>query len=135
MTDVICVANKAKQRSEINRLRGLLQEALSGTSLDATFHSVLFSGTDGLSDTEMDGAFEDPALDERWGRMEELLGNMRRQGERCLEDLKAPVPGGAKRVLEWTEVDRPESPAEPDMELVDSPTADEESESGSFHSA
>ncbi|ORX38064.1 hypothetical protein BD324DRAFT_680924 [Kockovaella imperatae] len=112
-------ANKAKQRAEIQRLRGLLEEALTG-SLDMSSTTVLFDND--LDDDELESGIADPALEERWSRIEELLGNMRREGERCVQESKSSAIGtGSKKVLDWIDLERPESPVDDESSVVNPP--------------
>ena len=112
------VANKAKQRAAINRLRSALQDALSGSTRNLSSHSVLFSNSGNLDVDELDLDLEDPALEERWNKIEDLLTSMKKSGERALQDSKAPV-SAIGRVLGWADLERAEMPLEEDSMSVD----------------
>jgi hypothetical protein len=113
-------ATKAKQRSEILKLRRALRESLHGiapsVALGPTSTSSLHSALSFLSPAaephadDLDGYFSDeamadPQLEARWDKITDTLGHMLRRGEEAVargrEDVK---PEGAK-VLGWMDMD------------------------------
>ncbi|GFZ50288.1 hypothetical protein JCM24511_08044 [Saitozyma sp. JCM 24511] len=114
-------ATKAKQRSEILKLRRALRESLHGitpsfalgpTSTSTSLHSALSflspaaePYADDLDGYFSDEAMADPQLEARWDKITDTLGHMLRRGEEAVargrEDVK---PEGAK-VLGWMDMD------------------------------
>lgn len=116
-------ATKAKQRSEILRLKRMLRESQSGlvrAAADATpIPGVVptplarVSSTDdeggGWGDDEMD----DPELEARWDRLASLVGTMRKRGEDAVERGKEETKPAMQRVLGWLEVEAMDTGASP----------------------
>jgi hypothetical protein len=116
-------ATKAKQRSEIVKLRRQLRESHLGLRPAPSFSvpiSVTASseaagsapGTDlslarVLSDEEVygDDEMDDPELDARWDRLASLVGVMRRRGEDAVAHGNEEMKPAGSRVLGWLEVE------------------------------
>ena len=118
----ISVATKSKQRGEIIRLRRALREATEGTDTALSQTRSLASPVFLLSpsgDDEEQGYFddelEDPELEQRWEKIQDLVGVMQRRGETAVKKGQEEPKVAAQRVLDWTEV---EVPATPEPELA-----------------
>jgi hypothetical protein len=117
-----CAATKAKQRSEILKLRRALRESLHGITPSValaptlTSTSSLHSALSFLSPAaepyadDLDGYFSDeamtdPQLEARWDKVTDTLGHMLRRGEEAVARGRENVkPEGAK-VLGWMDMD------------------------------
>ncbi|WVR03348.1 hypothetical protein IAU60_000339 [Kwoniella sp. DSM 27419] len=121
-------ATKAKQRTEIMKLRRMLRETMSGHALSSLNHlsasgqpgrtlgsplALLSPGLADLSDGEtgpegayFDDEMVDPQLEGRWDKVADLVNSMKRRGEAAVQMAKEEVRAGPGRVLDWTEVER-----------------------------
>lgn len=125
-------ATKAKQRSEIVKLRRMLRETntlgpttslvrASASAAASSHHTRAATipqsplarvtsdddagADDGPSGVWGDDEMDDPELEARWERLTDLVGAMRRQGERAVERTKEDAKPGVQRVLGWLEVE------------------------------
>ncbi|KAL1409383.1 hypothetical protein Q8F55_003366 [Vanrija albida] len=107
---------KAKQRSEITKLRRMLRETriappLAATPLASPPQAHHRSSDDegatsgGGEDDEFEEAMDDPALERRWDRLVSLVSAMRKRGEECVAMGKEETRPGVQRVLGWLEVE------------------------------
>lgn len=110
---ILTAATKAKQRAEIIKLRRALRESRDGPSFHLSSKPVMSPGLL-LSPTEEDLAshldgyisdeMDDPELEERWEKVQEMVLNMKRRGEgavkRVMEEERVLT-----RVIDWTEMD------------------------------
>lgn len=122
-------ATKAKQRTEILKLRRMLRESQGG--LRPVSESVpvpvgpmpslsrVLSTDDeggGWGDDEMD----DPELEARWDRLATLVGAMRKRGEDAVERGKEETKPAMQRVLGWLEVEALTSEQSPSPDVSSS---------------
>ncbi|WVQ94055.1 hypothetical protein IAU59_001133 [Kwoniella sp. CBS 9459] len=122
-------ATKAKQRTEIIKLRRMLRESLAGGSLPSLSHlsahnassSILGSplnllspsadlfldgeGGAGSEEAYFDEEMIDPQLEARWDKIADMVTNMKRRGEVAVEYGKEEIRAGPGRVLGWMEVE------------------------------
>ncbi|WVF66440.1 hypothetical protein IAT40_001180 [Kwoniella sp. CBS 6097] len=121
-------ATKAKQRTEIIKLRRMLRESLAGNSIPSLSHlsaqntnSILGSplnllspsaesfldgeGGAGSEEAYFDEEMIDPQLEARWDKIADLVTNMKRRGEAAVEYGKEEIRAGPGRVLGWMEVE------------------------------
>lgn len=105
---------KAKQRSEITKLRRMLRETriappLASTPFASPPHALRSSddegATSGGGEDEFEEAMDDPALERRWDRLVSLVSAMRKRGEECVAMGKEETRPGVQRVLGWLEVE------------------------------
>jgi hypothetical protein len=118
-------ATKAKQRTEILKLRRMLRESQAGlvrpvndaapAPIGPTPSLARVLSTDdeggGWGDDEMD----DPELEARWDRLALLVGAMRKRGEDAVERGKEETKPAMQRVLGWLEVEALTSEVSPDV--------------------
>lgn len=109
-------ATKAKQRSEIMRLRRALRENRAGLGAVSGLPLALPPASDDEDDVEVD----DPALEARWDRVADLVGAMRRRGDEAIVQEIETRP--TQRVLGWLEVEMGES------QVSEEPEAEAEAE-------
>lgn len=105
-------ATKAKQRSEIMRLRRALRENRAGLGPVGMSPAISHPISD-EEDEEVVAETENPELEARWDRLADLVGAMRRRGDEAVE-REPEVPKLGQRVLGWLEVEG--------VEGIDSPS-------------
>lgn len=105
-------ATKAKQRSEISKLRRALRDSFSGMPLPSTTFASLplnspltpFSPSLDVDESEyFDDEIVDSELEVKWERISDLVGVMRRRGEEAVVKGREEIKLG-QRVLGWSEV-------------------------------
>ncbi|OCF40091.1 hypothetical protein I317_06104 [Kwoniella heveanensis CBS 569] len=123
-------ATKAKQRTEIIKLRRMLRESIAGGSIPSLSHltahntntilgsplSLLSPSAESFFDGESSGGagseaayFDeemiDPQLEARWDKIADLVTSMKRRGEAAVEHGKEEIRAGPGRVLGWMEIE------------------------------
>lgn len=115
-------ATKTKQRAEIFKLRRALRESLDGTGLakpaptasssaPRTPMSPMFPISPSMDEfpdldaIEEEMEVDDPELEGRWEKMQELVSTMIRRGEASVKMVGQETKIAAQRVLDWTEVE------------------------------
>jgi hypothetical protein len=98
-------ATKAKQRSEIIKLRRALRESTDGSYVQAPLRPLLSPSIQSPLPEDIDDGYiseemDDPELEGRWERLQDLVNNMQQRADKAVqmgwEEVKAPP-----KVLEW----------------------------------